>query len=43
MRRESNMLRGNEGAGEMIYRMMSKDIRTYNPNDFFDLIKNQIL
>jgi hypothetical protein len=43
MRREANLLRGNEKAGEMVYRMMSKDIRTYNPNDFFDLIKSQIL
>jgi hypothetical protein len=43
MRMESNMLRGNENAGEMVYRMMRSDIEKYGSNDFFDLIKSQIL
>lgn len=43
MRMESNMLRGNERAGEMVYRMMKNDIEQYRSNDFFDLIKSQIL
>jgi hypothetical protein len=43
MRMEANMLRGNERAGEMVYRMMQADINQYEPNNFFDLIKSQIL
>lgn len=43
MNMESRMLRGNENAGRMVYNMMLSDIREYNPNDFFDLIKSQIL
>ena len=45
--REMNMeemrLRGNEGAGNMVYQMMSNDINTLNPTDFIDLLKKQIL
>ena len=43
MDREENMLRGNERAGNMVYRMMKKDIERLNPTDFFDLLKKQIL
>ena len=45
--REMNMeemrLRGNEGAGNMVYQMMKDDISRLNPEDFFDLLKKQIL
>ena len=43
MDREENMLRGNERAGNIVYRMMKKDIERLNPTDFFDLLKKQIL
>ena len=36
-------LRSNERAGEMVFRMMSNDIRRLNPVDFIDLLKKQIL
>lgn len=36
-------LRGNQGAGEMVYQMMSNDISRLNPTDFIDLLKKQIL
>lgn len=39
---EEVRLRGNERAGEMVYKMMSEDIRRLNPIDFFDLLKKQI-
>ncbi len=45
--REMNMeemrLRGNEGAGNMVYQMMTNDINRLNPTDFIDLLKKQIL
>ena len=43
MMMESNRLRLNEGAGEMVYRMMTDDIIRFNPADFIDLLKKQIL
>ena len=43
MDREENMIRGNERAGNIVYRMMQKDIERLNPTDFFDLLKKQIL
>lgn len=39
---EEGRLRGNERAGEMVYRMMTGDIQRLNPVDFFDLLKKQI-
>ncbi len=42
MDREEMMLRSNERAGDMVYQMMSADIRRLNPVDFFDLLKKQI-
>jgi hypothetical protein len=39
---EEMRLRGNERAGDMVYRMMSNDIERLNPVDFFDLLKKQI-
>jgi len=39
---EEMRLRGNEGAGSMVYQMMTSDIRRINPVDFFDLLKKQI-
>jgi hypothetical protein len=42
MNREEMMLRSNERAGDMVYRMMSSDIQRLNPVDFFDLLKKQI-
>jgi hypothetical protein len=39
---EEGRLRGNEAAGEMVYRMMTGDIQRLNPVDFFDLLKKQI-
>lgn len=36
-------LRMNEGAGGMVYEMMSNDIRKYNPVDFIELLERQIL
>jgi hypothetical protein len=45
--REMNMeemrLRGNEGAGNMVYQMMTNDISRLNSTDFIDLLKKQIL
>jgi hypothetical protein len=45
--REMNMeemrLRGNEGAGNMVYQMMTNDINRLNSTDFIDLLKKQIL
>jgi hypothetical protein len=43
MDRESQMLRGNERAGEMVFKMMSDDINKLRPTDFIDLLKKQIL
>jgi hypothetical protein len=43
MNREENMIRGNEMAGNIVYRMMQNDIERLNPTDFFDLLKKQIL
>jgi len=40
---EETRLRRNEEAGERVYDMMKEDIEIYNPHDFFDLIKMQIL
>lgn len=42
MDREERSLRGNEGAGPMVFNMMSSDIARINPVDFFDLLRNQI-
>ena len=42
MRNESQRLRSNELAGEMVYRMMTGDIEKLNPVDFIDLLKKQI-
>ena len=39
---EEMRLRGNERAGDMVFRMMSNDIQRLNPTDFFDLLKKQI-
>jgi hypothetical protein len=39
---EERMLRANEMAGDMVYRMMSDDIQRINPVDIFDLFKKQI-
>jgi len=39
---EEMRLRGNERAGDMVYRMMSDDIQRLNPVDFIDLLKKQI-
>lgn len=39
---EEMMLRANEGTGDMVYEMMSKDIKSFSPVDFFDLFKKQI-
>lgn len=43
MNREEGRLRGNEGAGNMVYQMMKNDINKFNPVDFIDLLKKQIL
>jgi hypothetical protein len=43
MNMEEQMLRRNEGAGEMVYQMMSNDIKKLKPVDFIDLLKKQIL
>ena len=40
---EEGRLRGNEGAGNMVYQMMTNDISRLNPVDFIDLLKKQIL
>lgn len=40
---EEVRLRGNEGAGSMVYQMMTNDISRLNPVDFIDLLKKQIL
>lgn len=43
MRFEEARLRGNEGAGPMVYRMMTSDIARLRPTNFIDLLKKQIL
>jgi hypothetical protein len=43
MNMEEGRLRGNEGAGNMVYQMMTNDISRFNPVDFIDLLKKQIL
>jgi hypothetical protein len=43
MNMEEMILRRNEGAGGMVYQMMTNDIRRLNPVDFIDLLKKQIL
>lgn len=40
---EETRLRKNEEGGEIVYKMMREDITRYNPDNFFDLIKIQIL
>jgi hypothetical protein len=40
---EESRLRGNQRAGEMVWSMMTADIARFNPNDFIDLLKKQIL
>jgi hypothetical protein len=40
---EEPRLRGNQGAGEMVWRMMTEDIERFRPVDFIDLLKKQIL
>jgi hypothetical protein len=42
MNSEEQRLRGNEGAGNMVYNMMKDDIEKYQPIDFFDLLRKQI-
>lgn len=39
---EEMMLRANEGAGDLVYEMMSKDIQRFSPVDLFDLFKKQV-
>jgi hypothetical protein len=39
---EEYRLRGNEGAGNQVYAMMTKDINDMKPTDFFDLLRKQI-
>ena len=43
MDREERRIRSNEGAGVMVYRMMTSDIARFRPVDFIDLLKKQIL
>lgn len=43
MSRESQMLRRNESAGEMVYKMMTDDIKKFRSSNFIDLLKKQIL
>ena len=43
MRFEEPRLRANEGAGQMVYAMMTNDIARFRPIDFIDLLKKQIL
>lgn len=40
---QENRLRGNEGAGRMVYNMMSQDIEKYKPETFTDLLISQII
>jgi hypothetical protein len=40
---EETMLRKNEEGGTRVYEMMRDDIARYDPDNFFDLIKMQIL
>jgi hypothetical protein len=42
MNREERNLRRNEGAGHMVYDMMTQDIRRFQPIDFIDLLKKQV-
>ena len=41
--REEMRLRGNERAGDLVYKMMTEDIRKFQATDFIDLLKKQIL
>ncbi len=43
MTHEEQRLRGNESAGNMVYRMMTDDIARLRPTDFIDLLKKQII
>jgi len=43
MEQEGTRLRGNERAGRMVYQMMRRDIQRFQPDDFIDLLKIQIL
>lgn len=42
MNREERMLRRNESAGNLVYDMMTQDIRRFQPTDFIDLLKKQV-
>ena len=42
-RQEERMLRGNENASDVVYRMMTDDIKKHQAVDMFDLIRKQIL
>jgi hypothetical protein len=37
------MIRGNENASDVVYKMMTDDIIKFEPADMFDLIRKQIL
>lgn len=43
MRRESIRLKSNEGAGDVVWSLMRRDIQRLQPKDFIDLMKKQIL
>jgi hypothetical protein len=43
MQGNERRLRGNEGAGKLVYQMMQRDIEKYQPSDLIDLFKMQIL
>lgn len=43
MQANESRLRGNEGAGKQVYQMMRRDIQKYQPSDFIDLLKIQVL
>jgi hypothetical protein len=43
MDNEESRLRMNETMGNQVYEMMTNDIRKFNPIDFIDLLKKQIL
>ena len=42
MNREERRLRGNEGAGSIVYDMMKRDIEKFRPVDFIELLKKQV-
>jgi hypothetical protein len=42
MNREERNLRRNEGAGHMVYDMMTQDIQRFRPTNFIDLLKKQV-